>query len=71
MNHPIHFDVAQHPRRMRWFMGMAWIVVLAKCAWVWWAVEHWNMRFHPLWVIGPTLVFALLITALWFTHHED
>ena len=52
-------------------MGAAWAVILAKCVLVWWAVDHWNMPFHPLWVVGPTLVFALLITALWLTHHED
>ncbi|HVU24386.1 MAG TPA: hypothetical protein VHE13_09705 [Opitutus sp.] len=70
MNHPIHIDVARYPRRVRWFMGAAWVIILAKCTWVWWAVEHWNMPFHPLWVVGPTLVFALLITGLWLMHHE-
>lgn len=71
MNHPIHIDVAQYPRRVRWFMGVAWTIILVKCALVWWAVNHWSMPFHPLWVVGPTLAFALLITAIWLTHHED
>lgn len=71
MNHPIHIDLAQYPRRVRWFMAVAWLVILAKCVFVWWAVERYNMPFHPLWVVGPTIVFAALVTAIWLAHHPE
>lgn len=70
MNHPIHIDVAQYPRRVRWFMAVAWVVIAAKCVFVWWATNHWNLAFHPLWVIAPTIVFALLATVIWLTHRS-
>jgi len=52
-------------------MMIAWAVIAAKCTVVWWAMIHWNMPYHPLWVVGPTVVFAALATAIWLTHHED
>lgn len=56
---------------MRWFVAVAWVIILAKCVAVWWAIVHWNVPVHPLWVIGPTLAAAALATLLWATHDED
>ncbi len=56
---------------MRWFMAVAWVVIAAKCWFVWWATNHWNLAFHPLWIIAPTLVFATLVTAIWLTHRSE
>ncbi len=53
------------------FMGFAWVVIAVKCAVVWWAMVHWRVPFHPIWVVGPTLIFAALATTLWLTHQED
>ncbi|HWL17182.1 MAG TPA: hypothetical protein VNR00_16355 [Opitutus sp.] len=69
MNSPFH--VSQYPRRIVWFMAIAWAVIVGKCAAVWWAVGHWNLQFSPFWVIGPTLTFAALVTLIWLTHHEE
>jgi hypothetical protein len=66
-----YVDVAQYPRRVRWIMAGAWLLIVVKCVLVWWAVDHWHMAFHPLWVVGPTLLFAGLATGVWLTHHED
>lgn len=71
MHLPVHIDIAQYPRRVRWLMATAWLLIVVKCFAVWWAVGHWHMPFHPMWVIGPTLIFAGLATALWVTHHEE
>ncbi len=71
MDLPIHVNVAQYPRRLRWFMAIAWLVIVAKCLLVWWAIGHWNVALNPLWVVGPTLIFAALVTAIWLTHHAE
>jgi len=56
---------------MRWFMAVAWVVIAAKCVFIWWAAHHWNLTINPLWVIVPTLVFATLVTAIWLTHRAE
>jgi hypothetical protein len=71
MNSPLQVGLAQYPRRVRWFMGIAWGVILVKCVVVWWAIGHWHLPFHPMWIVGPTLAFAGLASALWLAHHED
>lgn len=71
MNLSGHMNVAQSSRRARWFMTVAWVVVLVKCVVVWWAMLHWHMATHPIWVVGPTLIFAALVTAIWLTHESD
>lgn len=52
-------------------MSLAWVVIAVKCALIWWAMVHWNVPFHPIWIVAPTLVFAALATMLWLTHRED
>jgi len=54
----------------RWFLGVAWVVIVLKCALVWWAVPHYHAPISPFIVIGPTLFFAAVVTALWLTHRE-
>lgn len=71
MHLSLHIDLAQYARRVRWFMAILWAVIVAKCIAVWWAVGHWNLPFHPLWIVAPTIVFAALASALWLTHHEE
>ena len=71
MFHPLHLDEARHPLRVRWFLVAAWLVILAKCAVVWWAVGHWHMPFNAGWVIIPTLIFAALATTLWLGLHDE
>lgn len=52
-------------------MAVAWVLILAKCVLVWWAIGHWHVPLHPAWIVAPTLVFAALATALWVTHREE
>ncbi len=52
------------------FLTLAWVAILAKCVWVWWAVQHWHLPVHPLWIIAPTLACAALATWLWLVERD-
>ena len=52
-------------------MGIAWMIILVKCVVVWWAIERWQMPFHPAWIIAPTIAFAGLASLLWMTHARE
>lgn len=71
MHLPLHIDLAQYPRRVRWAMAVLWAVIVAKCIFVWWAIVRWEVPFHPLWIVAPTILFAGLASILWLTHHEE
>ena len=71
MTSPVHIDIAQYSSRSRWFMAVAWMVILVKCLLAWWAIDRWQVPFHPVWIIGPTLVFAALASLLWMTHARE
>jgi len=71
MNLPVLLDLGQYSPRVRRFVAIGWALIAVKCTVVWWAMTRWNVPFHPLWIVGPTLLFALLATVLWVTHQED
>lgn len=56
---------------MRWFLAVAWVLILAKCAVVAWAIDHWSVPIRPAWIIVPTLIIATLATSIWFGADED
>lgn len=70
MNSPTPVGSSFGPARIRFFMAIAWLVILIKCVLVSWAVDHWRMPFHAGWIIVPTVTFALLATVLWVAHRE-
>ena len=70
MNLHFHFDFSHAPARVRWVMAVAWLLIAVKCGLVWWAVNHWSMPFHPLWIIAPTIAFAGLATLRWLASNE-
>ncbi len=43
----------------------AWLLILAKCILVTWAVQHWQVPIHPGWIVWPTVAFGALATCLW------
>lgn len=49
-------------------LAIGWTAILAKCAFVAWAIPHWNVPVQPAIVIGPTLFMAIVATWLWFEH---
>jgi hypothetical protein len=71
MLHPFHVDEIRYPVRMRWILAIAWVVILAKCVVVTWAMNHWHVPIHPGWVVVPTLLLAAGATWLWIDPHLD
>jgi len=43
-----------------------WLVIVAKCFLVIWAIDHWAVPVHPYWIIVPTILFAALCTAVYY-----
>jgi len=43
---------------------LGWVLIVAKCLAVPWAIAYWSVPIHAAWVIVPTLVFAGIVTAL-------
>lgn len=54
----------------RWLFVTAWTLIFAECSAVVWAVEHWAVPVAAGWIIGPTLVFVVPGTIVWFGHCE-
>ena len=71
MNTPIRHLFGSHHLAMSWFMSLGWVLIAIKCILVWWAMVHWRVPCHPLWIVAPTVVSAGLATILWLTHKEE
>ena len=54
-----------------WVVGVAWVLIVIKSIFVYWAVPHYNIPFNALWIVGPTIVFAAVATTIWLAHRED
>lgn len=46
------------------WLSFGWLAIIVKCLSVPWAVAYWDIPIKPFWVVMPTLVFAVVITAL-------
>ena len=55
---------ARNPRIER-LLWIGWLLILIKSVLVWWACVHYAVPFHPLWIVGPTIAFATLCTAVY------
>ena len=55
-------------RRSEWVLLVGWILVLAKCAAVWWLCRLYpdRIKFGPGWIIVPSLMFATLCTVVYW-----
>ena len=49
----------------RKWLVIGWAAITAKCAALWWLIEKYQVPIHPLWLVGPTLLFGLLATAVY------
>ncbi len=54
----------RNPRAEKW-IAAGWVLILVKCAVIWWAIIAYNVPIHPLWLVAPTIAFAALATALY------
>ena len=52
---------ARNPRVER-IIVIGWALIVLKSIFVWWACLHYPVPFHPLWIVGPTVLFGLLCT---------
>lgn len=43
-----------------------WVLIILKSFLVVWLVGKYHLNFHAAWVIAPTVIFALLCTAVYF-----
>jgi len=56
---------APRNRRVERFMALCWILIVAKCVAVVWLFNHYHVPINVIWVIGPTVIFAALCTAVY------
>jgi hypothetical protein len=52
-------------RRAERLFIVCWVLIAVKCVVVTWLVAHYRMGFSPLWVTAPTVVFAVVCTAVY------
>ena len=64
----VRVEHAREPRsrRLELVLALGWVLVIAKSAAVHWACRAYAVPFNAWWLIGPTLVFAALCTALYW-----
>ena len=57
---------ANHPpsSRLGLWLGVGWAIILVKCLLTPWVIARWQVPIHPGWVIVPTLILAVVITAI-------
>ncbi len=61
----IRRKIIRRPAVERLLLG-CWLLIAAKCWLVVWLIGKYHVPVHPLWVIAPTVLFALLCTAVYF-----
>ncbi|CAM2945385.1 hypothetical protein [Rariglobus hedericola] len=55
---------ARSQRSERWIV-IGWALIAVKCTALWWLIETYHVPIHPMWLVGPTVLFGLLATALY------
>ena len=61
----VQSERARNPKFERLIAGF-WVVIVLKCAAVWWIMVHYRVPINPLWVVVPTVIFAALCTAVYY-----
>ncbi len=52
--------------RVERFILICWGLIAVKCWLVTWLIAKYQVPIDPLWVVAPTVAFALLCTAIYF-----
>lgn len=47
-------------------IAVFWVVIAVKCVLVWWLIQHFHIPFSPWWVVAPTLIFAVVLSAVYW-----
>lgn len=58
-----------NPRVERLILA-GWVLIAGKSWLVTWLIEKYHVPFDPLWVIAPTVLFALLCTGVYYLWRE-
>lgn len=45
---------------------VGWVLIAAKCWLMTWLIDRYQVPVDPLWVVAPTVAFALLCTAVYY-----
>ena len=45
---------------------VCWVLIALKCWLVTWLIHKYQVPVHPMWVIAPTIVFALVCTFVYW-----
>jgi hypothetical protein len=53
-------------RKVERLILVCWILILLKSWLMIWLVAHYHLTVNPLWVTVPTVMFALMCTAVYF-----
>ena len=53
-------------RRVERFILLCWVLIAGKTWLVTWLVDKYHIPFNALWVVAPTVAFALLGTAVYY-----
>lgn len=54
-----------NPRMERLILA-GWVLIAGKCWLVTWLIERYRVPINPLWVVVPSVLFALLCTVVYF-----
>jgi hypothetical protein len=52
------------------FLLACWLLIAAKHVAVIWAVAHYHVPFHQLWVNAPTWMLGALATGIYYLRHD-
>lgn len=55
---------SRNPKAERWIIA-GWVLIAVKCTAIWWAIVTYHVPIHPMWLVGPTVLFGLLATAVY------
>ena len=56
--------VARNPAVERLILA-GWLLIVIKCFVIIWAINHWAVPIHPYWITVPTILMAVLGTAVY------
>ena len=67
----VHELRVEHPReprsrRLELVLAVGWLLILLKCAAIYWACHRYQVPISPWWLIVPTLAFATLCTVVYW-----
>lgn len=63
-------EVTPPDPRVEKLILICWVLIAIKHVAVIWAVYHYHIPFHQLWVNAPTWVFATAATAVYYNSHR-